>query len=41
MSDDDEHVVLRVNDYYYVCEKCGQAGSQRWASIHQFGGSPK
>ena len=32
----DEHVVVRVSDHYYVCEKCGQAGSERWAIIHQF-----
>ncbi|OBK04690.1 hypothetical protein A5746_10355 [Mycolicibacterium conceptionense] len=31
-----EHVVTRVNDYHYVCEECGQAGSARWAILHQY-----
>ena len=31
-----EHVVTRVNDHYYVCEVCGQAGSERWAILHQY-----
>jgi hypothetical protein len=32
----DEHVVTRVSDHYYVCDQCGQAGSERWAILHQF-----
>lgn len=35
-GDDDAHVVTRVNDHYYRCEKCGKAGSERWANLHQF-----
>jgi hypothetical protein len=31
-----EHVVERINDYYYLCQNCGQAGSERWAITHQF-----
>lgn len=31
-----EHIVTRMNDHYYVCEVCGQAGSERWAILHQF-----
>ena len=31
----DEHIVTRLNDYYYRCN-CGQAGSERWATAHQF-----
>jgi hypothetical protein len=31
-----EHVVTRMNDHYYVCEVCGQAGSGRWALLHQY-----
>jgi hypothetical protein len=32
----DEHVVTRVNDGWYVCDVCGQTGSERWAILHQF-----
>lgn len=31
-----EHVVVRVNDGWYVCERCGQTGSERWAILHQW-----
>jgi hypothetical protein len=31
-----EHVVTRINDYYYVCDKCGDTGSERWAILHQY-----
>lgn len=33
-----EHIVVRVNDGWYMCPRCGDAGSQKWADIHQFGG---
>lgn len=26
-----EHNVVRVNDHYYVCTKCGSGGSREWA----------
>jgi hypothetical protein len=29
-----EHVVTRVNDGWYVCDECGQTGSERWAILH-------
>ena len=39
----EEHVVTRINDHYYLCQ-CGEAGSERWAILHQFpfsgGGQP-
>lgn len=31
-----EHVVTRINDGWYVCDKCGAAGSERWAILHQW-----
>ena len=31
-----EHVVTRINDGWYVCDVCGQTGSERWADLHQF-----
>jgi hypothetical protein len=36
MSKEPEHVVTRVNDGWYVCDECGQTGSERWAILHQF-----
>ena len=37
MSEDAiEHVVTRINDGWYVCDVCGEAGSDRWAILHQF-----
>lgn len=31
-----EHAVARINDGWYVCDVCGQTGSERWAILHQF-----
>lgn len=31
-----EHIVTRWNDHYYVCEVYEQAGSERWAILHQY-----
>ena len=31
-----EHVVVRINPDWYQCNWCGQAGSGRWALLHQF-----
>lgn len=33
---DRSHVVTRINEHYYTCGECGQAGSERWAILHQF-----
>lgn len=30
------HTVVCVNAHYYVCDRCGIAGSERWAILHQF-----
>lgn len=30
-----EHVVSRINEHYYLCT-CGQAGSERWAILHEY-----
>lgn len=30
------HTVACVNDHYYVCDRCGIAGSERWAILHQY-----
>ncbi|MBF4194582.1 hypothetical protein MHAEM_21191 [Mycolicibacterium phlei] len=31
-----EHVVTMVNAYCFVCDVCGEMGSERWAILHQF-----
>lgn len=31
-----EHVVTHINGNRYVCDECGQAGSERWAILHQY-----
>lgn len=36
MTQPDEHPVKRVNADYFVCETCGNSGSERWALRHQF-----